>query len=551
MAYAAAAVSPHADADLPDTRLTAAAALTLLGEVPATAAVGDWDAPLLVAYCGGDLLDLPAPAWRCTGRLPTGNSLVAYVDAVGGGVLAVRNMTVHAQAGQPQPVSGTVRGSVLPGLIPYWGSAPVSCPNQPALSLMANVEVRVVSPTLPSPVVTYTDSNGRYALIADTRRPMRLEARLAAPSWETTSCFGGGFSCFPFTKISVQSGNVREGGTANLTFALPTTEPAREFAIGQMTAHAMVAQAHTHMASRGVLSMNPPYLHVWVQHEFVSPCNALYDLTYRMIRTPSAMEGCPNTAFASVMTHEWGHYFAHAIMGFSVETPGTRSFHEGYADSLSVLVHDSPLIGPNVQGCGEAFRDLSNPRCVYPGCPGSNNGRCRTDPNVNIYDRSEILSGVWWDLRQSVGLETARLLHAEWSLATLGPNPGTAPCGGVEQAAGPDTLLEVATVDDDDGNLANGTPHSAEICAAFLANGISPDPGLTLCGESAPGSPCLADCDTSTGLGIVDIFDLVCFMERFNIGHALACDCDTLTGPGRCDIFDVLCFQAAWGDGCP
>ena len=60
-----------------------------------------------------------------------------------------------------------------------------------------------------------------------------------------------------------------------------------------------------------------------------------------------------------------------------------------------------------------------------------------------------------------------------------------------------------------------------------------------------------ADCDTSTGVGTLDIFDFLCFQNSFVAGEPYARDCDTTTGPLVCDVFDILCFQDAFVIGCP
>ncbi len=62
---------------------------------------------------------------------------------------------------------------------------------------------------------------------------------------------------------------------------------------------------------------------------------------------------------------------------------------------------------------------------------------------------------------------------------------------------------------------------------------------------------CYADCDPSTGVGVLDIFDFLCFGNRFATGEPYACDCDLTTGAGVCDIFDFLCFGNAFSAGCP
>lgn len=61
---------------------------------------------------------------------------------------------------------------------------------------------------------------------------------------------------------------------------------------------------------------------------------------------------------------------------------------------------------------------------------------------------------------------------------------------------------------------------------------------------------CYADCDRSTGVGVLDIFDFLCFSNRFALRDPYACECDTSTGTGICDIFDFLCFSNAFAAGC-
>jgi len=62
---------------------------------------------------------------------------------------------------------------------------------------------------------------------------------------------------------------------------------------------------------------------------------------------------------------------------------------------------------------------------------------------------------------------------------------------------------------------------------------------------------CYADCDQSTGVGVLDLFDFLCFQNSFVNSEPYGCDCDTSTGPLVCDLFDFLCFQNAFVGGCP
>ena len=63
---------------------------------------------------------------------------------------------------------------------------------------------------------------------------------------------------------------------------------------------------------------------------------------------------------------------------------------------------------------------------------------------------------------------------------------------------------------------------------------------------------CYADCDPSTGRGVLDMFDFICFQSAFTMNDPYACDCDTTTGtnPPVCDVFDFICFAQAFIEGC-
>jgi hypothetical protein len=57
---------------------------------------------------------------------------------------------------------------------------------------------------------------------------------------------------------------------------------------------------------------------------------------------------------------------------------------------------------------------------------------------------------------------------------------------------------------------------------------------------------CYADCDQDTGLGEVDLFDFLCFVNKFNQSEEYA-DCDA---NGVWDLFDFLCFVNQFNEGC-
>ena len=100
---------------------------------------------------------------------------------------------------------------------------------------------------------------------------------------------------------------------------------------------------------------------------------------------------------------------------------------------------------------------------------------------------------------------------------------------------------------DEDGDPA--TPPGLYMGGSFLSAGGLWAPGLARWGCAY--TACYADCEASTGLGTLDIFDYLCFQHRFVTTDPYACDCDTSTGNGVCDLLDFLCFQRAFLSGCP
>jgi hypothetical protein len=95
----------------------------------------------------------------------------------------------------------------------------------------------------------------------------------------------------------------------------------------------------------------------------------------------------------------------------------------------------------------------------------------------------------------------------------------------------------------------DGTGPALYAGGAFWLAGGFPAMGITRLTCAPP--RCAADCDQSTGAGVLDIFDFLCFQHAFVTNNPYACDCDTRTGNGVCDMLDFLCFQQAFVAGCP
>ncbi len=189
-------------------------------------------------------------------------------------------------------------------------------------------------------------------------------------------------------------------------------------------------------------------------------CNAYYDGNVNFF---SAGSGCNNTGqIADVNYHEWGHGF-HA---WSLEAGvWDGSVGEGAADVVAFLLTEDSLIAPFFNTSGSGIRDVS-PNQVYP-----------DDISFSVHSNGLIFGGAMWDLwnllktdlGESPGTETTEQIHA--GLLKGGPDI-------------PGTYFEALVADDDDGNLANGTPHTCQIIEAFGNHGL---------GDAAGGDAFFAD----------------------------------------------------------
>ena len=65
-----------------------------------------------------------------------------------------------------------------------------------------------------------------------------------------------------------------------------------------------------------------------------------------------------------------------------------------------------------------------------------------------------------------------------------------------------------------------------------------------------PAFPCFANCDGSSGAPMLDIYDFLCFMQRFAAGDPSA-NCDGSTALPVLNVADFTCFLQKYTAGCP
>jgi hypothetical protein len=182
-------------------------------------------------------------------------------------------------------------------------------------------------------------------------------------------------------------------------------------------------------------------------------CNAFYD--YSSINFYNAGGGCNNTSFSVIVHHEYGH---HAVASAG---SGQDAYGEGMGDVLGVLLTgDNQLARGFYQGdCVNGIRNADNNH-QYP-CSGG------------IHDCGQLISGCVWDALESV--EAAFPGEGLDIVSSLAINSMLMHSGG---SIDPTITFDWLILDDDDGDLDNGTPHSVPILAAFAMHNMDdlPEP---------------------------------------------------------------------------
>ncbi len=200
------------------------------------------------------------------------------------------------------------------------------------------------------------------------------------------------------------------------------------------------------------LSFNPSYPVIANQTSFTvnvnisSTCNAFYDGS--SINFYRAGGGCSNTANSTVVHHEYGHHLV------AVGGSGQGAYGEGMGDVMGVLITDQPILGVGFQNnCGSGLRNADN-NMQYP-CGGA------------IHFCGQLLSGCVWSTRNEL-LATNPGTYKE-IIANLTVNSILLHSG---SGIAPSITIDYLTLDDDDDDILNGTPHYPEIAAGFGAHNM-------------------------------------------------------------------------------
>ena len=435
---ASAKVAERPEGGLVDSRLTGEEAQKLVGEKAEYARITQWSAPEMIVYVGeGDLPAWMSPrlVWRFTGEQaglgePFKRSF--FVDAATGDLLHVRNEILHID------VTGTVRGRATPS--PLGNAAADHSGNPPAERGIPGIRVRINGNNANS---AFTDANGNFTIPWAGTAPVTVDCSVGDGLW-----------------VSVQeqlAGQALMTATATATPGTPVTlllnpAPGSQYTNAQV--NAFIHQNSTHDFWKGYAPTSTILDAVLPAKTTVTgTCNAFYDGASTNFYAIGG--SCNNTAFSSVVSHEYGHHIVNRL-GLA-----QNGFGEGFGDVMSILQYDDFVIGRYFQTSSAPVRTPDTSMVQYP---------CTS---CAVHTGGQVLGGSICKVRRNMGnkygstpgLERARQNTISWSRVTLGGNAG--------DSALPRTLTEYLTINDDDGNINNGTPDYCEIINAFGQHGVT------------------------------------------------------------------------------
>ncbi len=427
--------APSAEGFWPDV-IDAEAALKIAFQTNGYADLAKWSQPQQVVYYGegdnvvgdGQTIE-PVRAWKVLGTngvVGNERSFTFFIDCGTGRVVHVRNEVIHG-------VSGVVTGRATPGTLPD------NAGNPPA------------AVAVPMQGVLITISGSLAATLSTSITGAYTSVPFAGAATVTASL--AGLTKFPIvnnggTTLSLSS-SVTAPNTVNFTF---NSAPA-EFNTAQVNALVHVWKTYNfYKALAPTLTTLDRLLTINVNVN--QNCNANYSSASSSLNFFRAGGGCVNTAYSTVIAHEFGHFIVNSL-GLA-----QGGFGEGFGDSVALLAYDTPVTGAQFDATG-AIRsyDPAVPRYVQENYPCSDSA---------VHNCGQQLAGMWWEVRKNFGakyapsgdgLDRTRALFGAWSQITGG--------GLGVNSAHPQTAIEVLTVNDNDGILGNGTPDYAEICNAF------------------------------------------------------------------------------------
>ncbi len=301
----------------------------------------------------------------------------------------------------------------------------------------------------------FADENGDFTISHGGNSEVTVRSYLRGTYFEVFDVLGGG-GATPFIDQ-----RVTPPGPANF---LHNPDIDDQFPTANVNAY-----LHANLERDYVLFFEPTFPEIDTQMSF--RINTNIDQTCNAFYNGSSINffhdgGCPNTAYSDIVYHEYGHHL------ISVTQNGQGQMGEGTGDTVGVLIQDEPILGHGwSQDCESGLRNADNNK-QYP-CMGQ------------IHDCGQLLSGCIWDTRNELILTEPVDYQDINSSLFFGMLIVRGQMEPSNNTITPFIALIYLELDDDDGNLENGTPHYQEIAAGFGAHNMEV-PALNLFDFSYP-----------------------------------------------------------------
>jgi hypothetical protein len=343
-------------------------------------------------------------------------------DAATGEILYKENMILFVD------VNGNVRGKATQG------KAADFCEEElPTLFKWARVSI--------GSTVVYTDRYGNFVIPNSGSLPVTVDSPIRGRWFAVTNQSGSN---------TILHMTVTPPGPANFMHNnLNVNEYYRAEVNGYVQANVVREFALTYNPSYPGLQQNEFPVKV---NDYTGYCpgNAWYDGS--SITFCRSGGGYPNTAWSTVIHHEYGHHLV-AMAG-----SGQDEYGEGMGDVMGILITDDAGTGYGFYGdCGTPLRNADN-TMQYP-CSGE------------IHFCGQLLSGCVWSTRNQLYITnptTYLSIISDLAVNAMLLHNG----GGID----PSITIDYLTLDDDNGNIYDGTPHYQEIAIGFGAHNMDAPP---------------------------------------------------------------------------
>lgn len=352
-----------------------------------------------------------------------------------GGQYDRRRVFVNAQTGELLQSESLIRALDVVGNVSGWstsGLLPDTSTNPPVIQVLPRVFVQILGGNQGE-----TDQNGDYVISNGGGGDVTVRSRMVGPS--------------------LSQGVIDQAGPEILVDQVVTPPGPGDFVhnpdrtaldTAEVNAMLRVSEIHTFL---GMINPSYPGLNrsFLANVNITSTCNAFYDGS--SVNFFQAGGGCVNTAYSTVVYHEYGH----KIVGDGASSP-SGDYHEGMADAVSQILTDDPVVGRGFSGPGTMVRTGDNNR-QYP-CNGE------------VHFCGQVVSGSVWHTRDEL-LKTEPVEYLN-ILRDLTINSVLLHSGGVD----PGITIDFLVLDDDDNEIGNGTPHYNEINAGFSRHNMAAPP---------------------------------------------------------------------------